>query len=110
MIPMVRSHLHLYSLHRLCWVSRSADGRDSDACLWEVEVADEVEGVTVGATVVTEIAAVAGDSRRRTGNRGYAAGQNYLVRAEGLNFVLCGGSEGRVQDNLGQCFVEGERR
>lgn len=78
--------------------------------MWEVEVADGVEGVTVGETAVTGIAAVAGDSRRRKGNRGCAAGQNRLVRAEGPNFVLCGGSEGRVQDNLGQCSVEGEHR
>jgi hypothetical protein len=72
-----------------------------------------VEGVTVGETAVTEIAAVAavvGDSRRRKGIRGCAAGQSRLVRAEGPNFVLCGGSEGRVQDNLGQCSVEGEHR
>ena len=79
--------------------------------MWEVEVADGVEGVTVGETAVTEVAAVAavvGDSRRRKGNRGCAVGQSHLVRAEGPNFVLCGGSEGRVQDNLGQWSVEGE--
>jgi hypothetical protein len=89
-------------------VSRFADGTDSDARLWEVEVVDGVEGVAVGETAVTEIAA--GDSRRRKGSRGYAAGQNRLVRAEEPDFVLCGGSEGRVQDNLGQCFVGGEHR
>jgi hypothetical protein len=82
--------------------------------LWEVAVADEVEGVTVGETVVTEIVAavavaVAGDSHWQKENRGYAAGQKRLVQAEGPNFVLCGGSEGRVQDTLGQCSVEGER-
>jgi hypothetical protein len=91
-------------------VSCSADGRDSDARLWEVEVVDGVEGVTVGETAVTGIAAVVGDSRRRKGNRGCAVGQSRLVRAEGPNFVLCGGSEGRVQDNLGQYSVEGEHR
>jgi hypothetical protein len=94
-------------------VSRSADGRDSDARLWEVEVADGVEGVTVGETAATEIAvvaAVAGDSRWRKENRGCAAGQSRLVRAEGPNFVLCGGSEGRGQETLGQCSVEGEHR
>lgn len=67
--------------------------------MWEVGVADGVEGVTVGEIAVTEIAAVvavAGDSRRRKGNRGCAAGQSLLVRAEGPNFALCGGSEGRV--------------
>lgn len=78
--------------------------------MWEVEVADEVEGVTVGETAVTEIVAVVGDSRRRKGNRVCAAGRSHLVRAEEPNFVLCGGSEDRVQDNLGQCFVEGEHR
>lgn len=78
--------------------------------MWEVEVADGVEGVTVGETAVIGIAVVVGDSRRRTGNQGCAAGQNHLVRAEEPNFVLCGGSEGLVQDNLGQCFVEGEHR
>ena len=107
---MVRCHLHLYFLHHLCSVSRSADGRDSDARLWEVEVADGVEGVTVGETAVTGIAAVVEDSRRRKGNQGCAAGQIHLVRAEEPNFVLCDGSEGRVQDNLGQCSVEGEHR
>jgi hypothetical protein len=79
--------------------------------LWEVEVADGVEGVTVDEIAVTEVAAVAvvvGDSRRQKGNRGCAAGRSHLVRAEEPNFVLCGGSEGRVQDNLGQCSVEGE--
>ena len=94
-------------------MSRSADGRDSDARLWGVEVADGVEGVTVGETAVTGIAAVAavvGDSRRRKGNRGCAAGRIRLVRAEGPNFVLCGGFEGRVQDNLRRCSVEGEHR
>jgi len=89
-------------------VSCSADGRDSDARLWEVEVADGLEGVTVGGTAVIEIAVVAEDSRCRKGNRGCAAGQSRLARAEGPNFVSCGGSEGRVQDNLGQCSVEGE--
>lgn len=67
----------------------------------------------MGETAVTGIAAVAAvveDSRYRKGSRGCAAGRNHLVRAEGPNFVLCGGSEGRVQDNLGQCFVEGEHR
>lgn len=78
--------------------------------MWEVGVADGVEGVAVGETAVTGIAVVAGDSRRRKGSRGYAAGQSRLVRAEGPNFVLCGGSEGRVQENLGQCSVEGEHR
>ena len=80
--------------------------------MWEVGVADGEAGVTVGERAVTEIvavAAVAGDSRRRTENLGYAVGQNRQVRAEGPNFVLCGGSGGQVQDNLGQCFVEGGR-
>ena len=80
--------------------------------MWEVAVADEVEGVTVGETVVTEIVAVvavAGDSHWQKENRGYAAGQKCLAQAEEPNFVLCGGSEGRVRDKLGQCFVEGER-
>jgi hypothetical protein len=75
-----------------------------DARLWEVEVADGVARVTAGETAVT---AVAEDSRCRKENLGYAAGQNRQVRAEGPNFVLCGGSEGQVQDNLGRCFVEG---
>jgi len=78
--------------------------------LWEVAVADGVEGITVDETAVIEIVAVAvvGDSRCQKENRVYAE-QSRLVRAEGPNFVLCGGSEGRVRDNLGQCFVEGER-
>lgn len=76
-------------------------------------IADGVEGVTVGEIAVTGIVAVAvvvGDSRRQKGNRGCAAGQSRLVRVEGPNFVLCGGSEGRVQDNLVQGSVEGEHR
>ena len=78
--------------------------------MWEVGVADGVEGVIVGETAVTEIAAVVGDSRRRKENRVSATGQSCLVRVEEPNFVLCGGSEGRVQDNLGQCSVEEEHR
>lgn len=81
--------------------------------MWEVGVADGVEGVTVGETAVTGIAAVAavvGDSRRQKENRGCAAGQSRLVQAEGPNFVLYGGSEGLGQENLGQCSVEEERR
>lgn len=81
--------------------------------MWEVEVVDAGEGVTVGGTAVTEIVAVAavvGDSRRRKENRVCAVGQSCLVRVEEPNFVLCGGSEGRVQDNPGQCSVEEEHR
>jgi hypothetical protein len=72
--------------------------------LWEVAVADGVVGVIAGEVAVTEtvvVAVVAGDSRRRKENLGYAAGQNCQVRAEGPNFVLYGGSGGLVQDNLG---------
>ena len=76
--------------------------------MWEVAVADGVVGVIadeIAVTVTVVVAAVAGDSRRRKENLGYAAGQNRLVRAEGPNFVLYGGSGGLVQDNLG--VVEG---
>jgi hypothetical protein len=78
--------------------------------LWEVAVADGVAGVTAGETAVigiVAVAAVAGDSRCRKENLGYAAGQNRRVRAEGPNFELCGGFGGQVLDNLGQWFVEG---
>jgi hypothetical protein len=88
----------------------SEDGTGSDARLWEVAVADGVVGVIAGETAVIEIvavAAVAGESRLRKENPGYAVGRSRLVRAGGLNFVSCGGSGGRVQDNLGQYFVEG---
>jgi hypothetical protein len=86
-------------------VSCSEDGTGSDARSWEVAVADGVVGVIAGETAVIEIVAVvavAGESRRRKENLGYAAGQNWLVRAGGPNFVSCGGSGGRVQDSLGQ--------
>lgn len=91
-------------------MSCSADGIGSGARLWEVAVADGVVGVIAGEIAVTEtvvVAVVAGDSRRRKENLGYAAGQNRRVRAEGPNFELCGGFGGQVLDNLGQWFVEG---
>ena len=86
-------------------MSCSEDGTGSDARLWEVGVADGVVGVIAGETAVIEIVAVAaaaGDSRRQKENLGYAAGQNWLVRAGGPNFVSCGGFGGQVQDSLGQ--------
>lgn len=76
--------------------------------MWEVGVADGVARVTAGEIAVIEIvavAAVAEESRQRKENLGYAAGQ-IQVRAEGPNFVLFGGSGGRVRDTLE--VVEGE--
>ena len=60
----------------------------------------------IAVTVIVVVVAVAGDSQRQKENLGYAAGQKRQVRAEGPNFVLYGGSGGRVRDTLE--VVEGE--
>ncbi len=89
---------HLYS-HHLYSVSCSVGGIDLDARLREVVVADGVGEVTEGEIAVIVIVA-AGDSVHRRGNLACAAGQNWLGRAVGLNFVSCGGSGGPERDSL----------
>ena len=91
-------------------MSNFADGIGWDARSWEVAVAGEVEGVTVGELAVTEIAVVVEDSRcQKEILLGYAVGQMGLVSIVEPSFGLYDDFEGLALYNRVQYFLEGYR-